>query len=75
MVNEWENIRLLGKIIMKQQSMKKSDQILKEAEYLEYEADKLEGTLWDGDISPSHARRLEAQEKRNYAFLLKEKGL
>lgn len=51
--------------------LSKPEQLEAQAEALEREADRLEGTCWTGDISPSQARRNEAADKREHAMLLR----
>lgn len=49
----------------------KADSLDRQAEALEWEADRLEGTCWEGNMSPSQARRMEASDKRQHAMLLR----
>ncbi len=49
----------------------RADILEAQADALEREADRMEGTCWLGDMSPSAARRMRAREKREHAMLLR----
>jgi hypothetical protein len=48
----------------------RAQELMNAADALDREADRMEGTCWAGDMSPSMARRMEANEKREHAQLL-----